>query len=51
MVYVSIWEYGVNDEHQEEFEKFYGPKGIWVELFANSDGFITSDLHQDLSNK
>jgi len=48
--FVYIWEYLVKEEHQTEFENIYGPEGEWVQLFRKAEGYITTDLHQDISN-
>ena len=48
--FVYIWEYIVKEECLEEFKRVYGPSGDWVQLFRKSDGYITTDLHQDLSD-
>ncbi len=50
-VFVYIWEYIVKDKYQAKFEKIYGPDGDWVQLFGKAQGYITTDLHQDISNK
>ena len=49
-VFVYIWEYIVKEEYQTEFKRAYGPDGDWVQLFGNADDYITTDLHQDISN-
>lgn len=48
--FVYIWEYLVNDEHISDFIRIYGPDGDWVQLFKQSDGYIGTDLHQDISD-
>jgi len=49
-VFVYIWEYIVKEEHLEEFKRIYGPAGDWTQLFIKADGYIATDLHQDISN-
>ena len=49
-VFVYIWEYIVKEDHLVAFKKVYGPQGEWVQLFRKADGYIATDLHQDISN-
>ncbi len=49
--FVYVWEYIVEDAHRTEFEKVYGAEGDWVRLFQRAKGYITTDLHRDISNK
>jgi len=49
--FVYIWEYRVKPECVNEFKKFYGPDGDWVQLFRKADGYVKTDLHQDFSDK
>ena len=49
-VFVYIWEYHVKEEYLEEFKKIYGPEGNWIQLFRKANGYITTDLHQDIAN-
>jgi len=37
------------EEHLEEFKRIYGPAGNWVQLFRKANGYIATDLHQDIS--
>lgn len=47
-MYMILWEYIVNSEHQAEFEKVYGSNGEWTQLFKQSDGYVGSELLHDL---
>ena len=49
-VFAYIWEYIVKDKHIATFERTYGPEGDWVQLFKKADGYMTTDLHQDIAN-
>lgn len=49
-VFAYIWEYAVKENYRAEFEKIYGPEGDWVKLFRKAEGYIATDLHQDMSN-
>jgi len=48
--FVYIWEYIVKEEYLDEFKRFYGPKGDWVQLFKNAEGYMATELHQDILN-
>ena len=48
---VYFWEYIVKEGFREEFQRVYGPGGDWEQLFKKADGYIKTDLHQDMSNK
>ena len=45
----SIWEYSVRKEFIEEFTDTYGPAGEWVRLFQKCEGFIKTELKQDIN--
>ena len=49
-MFTYLWEYWVKAEHLEEFLEYYGPGGKWVELFRKGKGFVSTDLHQDVTN-
>jgi quinol monooxygenase YgiN len=49
-VFVYIWEFFVKEGCRSEFKKYYGPEGDWVLLFRKAKGYISTDLHQDISN-
>jgi hypothetical protein len=38
--YTSLWEFIVETEHLDEFERRYGPQGSWAQLFRQSPGYI-----------
>lgn len=46
-MYVIIWEYRVKAEHIEEFEKIYGARGEWAELFQKQNGYLGTELLRD----
>ena len=47
-VFSYIWEYRVNQNYLEQFEKAYKPEGTWVQLFQKGDGYIFTELHRDI---
>jgi quinol monooxygenase YgiN len=49
-MFTYIWEYFVNEECRSEFEQAYGSDGDWVMLFSKADGYLGTELHQDISN-
>jgi len=49
-MFTYIWEYFVKEEFRSEFEKAYGPDGDWVKLFSKAEGYIKTELQQDISN-
>jgi heme-degrading monooxygenase HmoA len=30
-----------------QFESFYGPQGVWADLFARGDGYVATELTRD----
>jgi heme-degrading monooxygenase HmoA len=48
--YTYLWEFHVDPERREEFEKHYGPNGSWVALFRRSPGYIETLLLRDPTN-
>jgi hypothetical protein len=43
-VYVIVWQFQVAAEHEEAFEKAYGPGGDWARLFGRSSDFQGTEL-------
>lgn len=48
--YLVVWEFQVRAGSEAQFEAIYGPSGDWVRLFSKADGFIRTELNQDLNN-
>ena len=46
-----LWEFLVEPDHIEEFERHYGPQGSWVELFRQAPGYIQTLLLRDCENQ
>jgi heme-degrading monooxygenase HmoA len=44
---VVAWLYRARPERREDFERVYGPEGVWARLFARSDGFLGTELRRD----
>ena len=45
--YAYLWEFHVDADRREEFERHYGPNGTWVALFRRSPGYIETLLLRD----
>ena len=46
---IRVWEYDVPEGSVADFERVYGPKGRWAQLFSSSDGFEGTELFASLS--
>ena len=46
--FVVVWEFRVKSGKRREFERAYGPDGVWVKLFRRGKGYIRTDLIRDL---
>jgi len=42
-----VWEFQVVAGHEEEFERHYGPQGIWAELFQRDPSYLGTTLLRD----
>jgi heme-degrading monooxygenase HmoA len=45
--YLIGWEFRVKPGLTAQFESLYGPKGVWAELFARSEGYVATELTRD----
>lgn len=43
---VRIWQYDIAPGRETEFERFYGPTGRWVQLFARSADHLGTELYR-----
>lgn len=46
-MFVIAWQFDVLPEKTEEFEREYGPEGVWRDLFARSPGYFGTRLLRD----
>ncbi len=46
-----MWEYIISVKKREAFLKLYGIEGDWVNFFNKAEGYLGTDLHQDIDNK
>lgn len=45
--FAIIWEFQVNVDAREQFEKIYGPDGKWEQLFRHSGDYRGTTLLRD----
>jgi heme-degrading monooxygenase HmoA len=45
--YTYLWEFMVEPDRVEEFQRLYGPDGPWVALFRRSPGYLDTWLLRD----
>ena len=48
--FVYMWKYDVKDDNLDEFIKLYGSAGAWVQLFKQAEGYLKTELFQDVSD-
>jgi heme-degrading monooxygenase HmoA len=46
-VFVVVWEFEVRPGREADFEARYGPKGDWVRLFEQGEGYRGTVLMRD----
>ena len=51
MSYLVIWEFQVRAGAEAEFERIYGPRGDWAQLFAKGKGYHGTELLRDRENR
>jgi heme-degrading monooxygenase HmoA len=49
--YVLIWEFQVRAGKEREFERVYGSQGDWARFFAQSSGYLGTELHRDATTR
>jgi len=49
--YTCLWEFIVEQNRTDEFERNYGPEGSWVQLFRQSPGYIETILLRDSADE
>ena len=45
--YTYLWEFIVEARDVDEFQRHYGPRGSWAELFRQAPGYIQTLLLRD----
>ena len=46
--FVMVWEFRVRSGKGREFERIYGPDGVWVRFFRRGQGYLRTELIRDL---
>jgi heme-degrading monooxygenase HmoA len=46
--YLYIWKFKVAQDKESEFQRIYGPKGEWIRLFRQAEGYRQTLLLKDL---
>jgi heme-degrading monooxygenase HmoA len=44
---VILWEFQARPGREAEFERAYGPDGIWANFFRQGEGFLGTELWRD----
>ena len=47
-MFAYSWEYSVHADRITDFKTAYGPEGDWVKLFNQADGYLRTELLEDL---
>jgi len=47
MAYVVVWEFKVRPRMRKRFERAYGPRGVWANLFRRDPAYIRTETMQD----
>jgi heme-degrading monooxygenase HmoA len=42
--YHLVWQFDTDAARRADFEAAYGPEGLWVKLFQQGDGYLSSEL-------
>jgi quinol monooxygenase YgiN len=46
--YLAIWQFQVKNDCVADFERIYGPNGLWAQLFRQSSEYLGTELVRDL---
>ncbi|HJS90571.1 MAG TPA: antibiotic biosynthesis monooxygenase family protein [Steroidobacteraceae bacterium] len=49
--YTYVWEFKVEPDRNQEFQRHYGQEGSWVRLFRQAPGYIQTFLLQDSADR
>ena len=50
-LYAVIWEFQVKSESLSEFERVYGPNGLWAQLFRHNPEYLGTELLHDIGHR
>jgi heme-degrading monooxygenase HmoA len=48
--YMIAWEFRARTGAEADFERVYGPQGLWARLFEQGEGFVGTELNRDLKD-
>lgn len=48
--FVAVWEFRPKTGAESRFREAYGPQGVWATFFVTGEGFVSSELNQDLKD-
>jgi heme-degrading monooxygenase HmoA len=43
-MYVVLWEFVARPGRETDFERAYGPRGRWAQLFRGGEGYLGTEL-------
>ena len=43
-MYVVLWEFVARPGREADFERAYGPRGRWAQLFRGGEGYLGTEL-------
>jgi len=46
-MHVILWEFQARGGQEAEFERAYGPEGVWAKFFRSGDGYLGTELWRD----
>ncbi|MGH9832440.1 MAG: antibiotic biosynthesis monooxygenase family protein [Blastocatellia bacterium] len=46
-MFIILWQYRVRSELASDFERLYGPDGVWAQLFRLGEGYLGTELLRD----
>ena len=49
--YLIVWEFRVPTAMAEQFERLYGPAGVWAQFFHGAQGFVRTELVRDTAQQ
>jgi heme-degrading monooxygenase HmoA len=49
-MFTTVWKFVVREEAVGEFERHYGPDGMWASLFRKARGYLGTELYRSVAN-
>ena len=50
-MYTIVWSFDVKPEQVKAFERAYGPKGDWAQLFRRAPGYVDTELRRETDRR